>query len=416
VGLVAATDFAPTVLRHLGIHVPSKMEGRVIELRHDGNAEDVRARMARLDVILGRRPAAINYWFFAFCAITLGLFLARRGEGLNTALRIGFLGALWLPGVALLTAAILPSRLMELLILSLGSLGLGAIVDRLVPWPLAPAVPAFVVFGAHAIDLARGSPLIGASLAGPNPKGGARFFGIGNELEILLSLEVIFGLGAILAVVSARWVRWGFAVGCLVAAAIIGSGRLGADVGGVITLGAGAAGAVLASLGGRPSRRALVLAALVPVLAVGALIGLDIVTSGGAHLTRTVVHGGGAGDILNIVKRRLIISANGLKRVSTAITVGLGVVLFTLGVRRRDQVFAPLRDQPAFMAGIWGAFAATIVGALANDSGPLIFEAGLMLLLLATGYARGAPDPAAAARAPAEDSVRNRGVKPQTVG
>jgi hypothetical protein len=392
------------------------MEGRVIESRHDGDAENVRARMARLDVILGRRPSAINYWFFGFCAMTLGLALARGRAGVNTALRIGFLAALWLPGVALLTAAILPSRLMELLILSLGTLALGAVVDRLVPWPLAPAVPAIAVFGAHAIDLARGSPLIGASLAGPNPKGGARFFGIGNELEILLSLEVLFGLGALLAAASARYVRWGFGVGCLVAAVIIGSGRLGADVGGVITLGAGGAGAVLASLGGRPSRRALALAALVPFAAVAGLIGLDLITSGGAHLTRTVVHGNGGGDLLNILKRRLIISASGLKRVSTAITCGLGVVLFTLGLRRRAEVFAPLRDQPAFMAGIWGAFAATIVGTLANDSGPLIFEAGLMLLLLATGYARGRPEPPAGARASATESPKNQGVRPQTVG
>ena len=52
------------------------------------------------------------------------------------------------------------------------------------------------------LDLARGSQWIGASLAGPNPKGGARFFGIGNELEIILSLEVLFGLGALLSLVD----------------------------------------------------------------------------------------------------------------------------------------------------------------------------------------------------------------------
>ncbi|MEA2397394.1 MAG: hypothetical protein QOK25_950 [Thermoleophilaceae bacterium] len=416
VGLVAATDFAPTVLHHLGIAIPKKMEGRVIESRPDGSAEAVRERMARLDVILGRRPSAINDWFFAFCGLTLVLGLARGRAGVNTAVRIGFLGALWLPGVALLTAAMLPSRTVELLILSLGSLALGAVVDRMVPWPLAPAVPAAVVFGAHAIDLASGSPLIGASLAGPNPKGGARFFGIGNELEILLSLEVLFGLGALLAAVSARYVRWGFAIGCLVAAAIIGSGRLGADVGGVITLGGGAAGAVLASYGRRPSRRALALAAFVPFAAVAALIGLDLVTSGGAHLTRTVVHGNGAGDLLDIVKRRLIISVSGLKRVSTAITCGIGIVLFWLGVKRRDELFAPLRGHPAFRAGIWGAFTATIVGTLANDSGPLIFEAGLMLLLLATGYARGRPEPAVRAQGPVAEPTKNQGVRPQTVG
>src|SRR5438874_4189552 len=47
-GLVAATDYAPTVLHHLGISIPGKMQGRTIESRHDGDAENVRARMARL--------------------------------------------------------------------------------------------------------------------------------------------------------------------------------------------------------------------------------------------------------------------------------------------------------------------------------------------------------------------------------
>ena len=416
-GLVAATDYAPTVLDYLGVGIPDKMQGRVIESRPDGDPEEVRARMARLDVILGRRPLAINTWFVCFCGLALALGLARGRGGANAALRIGFLGVLWMPGVALFTAYVLPTRTAELAILALGSLGLGALADRFVRWPLAPAVPAAFVFGAHAIDLARGSPLIGASLAGPNPKGGARFFGIGNELEILLSLEVLFGLAALLSALPRRYARWGFAVGCVVAAAVIGSGRLGADVGGVITLGAGGAAAFLASLGRPPSRRALAIAVLVPFAAVLGLIALDVLTSGGAHLTRSVVHGGGPGDLLDIVRRRLIISVNGLGDVDTAITVGLGIVVFYYGVRRRREVFAALAGEPVFMAGIWGAFAATVVGALANDSGPLIFEAGLFLLLLATGYARARPGADSGGERPrTAESARKSGVAAEPVG
>jgi hypothetical protein len=259
-----------------------------------------------------------------------------------------------------------------------------------VRWPLAPAVPAAIVFGAHALDLARGSPWIGASIAGSNPKGGARFFGIGNELEILLSMEVLLGLGAALELVRRReWVPRLFALGCLLAAAIIGSGRLGADVGGVITLGAGAAGAVLASLGRRPSRRAIAIACLVPVLAVIALIGLDLLTGGGAHLTRTVVHGEGAGGFLDIVKRRSVISWRGLSDTWILVICLIGVVGFVWGFRNRDRVFGPLRGHPAFMAGIWGGLSATVVGALGNDSGPVIFALGFLILLFATGYVRG---------------------------
>ena len=414
-GLVAATDFAPTVLDYLHIGIPKQMQGRVIESRRDGDPEQVRARMARLDVILGRRPLAINTWFLCFCGLALALGLARGRDGVNAALRIGFLGVLWMPGVALFTAQVLPTRMAEIAILALGSLGLGALTDRFVRWPLAPAVPAALVFGVHAIDLARGSPLIGASLAGPNPKGGARFFGIGNELEILLALEVLLGLGAFMSALPRRHARWGFAAGCLVAAAVIGSGRLGADVGGVITLGAGGAAAFLASLGHPPTRRGIAIAVLVPVVAVLALVALDLATSGGAHLTRTVVHGSPA-DVLDTIRRRLIISVSGLKSVTTAIAVALGIVAFYYGVRRRREVFAALDGEPAFMAGIWGAFAATVVGALANDSGPLIFEVGLFVLLLATGYARSRPGAATGERRRAKESPRSQGVAAEPVG
>jgi hypothetical protein len=176
-----------------------------------------------------------------------------------------------------------------------------------------------------------------------------------------------------------------------VAAAIIGSGRLGADVGGVITLGAGAAGAVLAALGGRLTKRRLLLAALVPVAALIGLVALDLATAGGAHLTRTVVHGNGSGEIANIIQRRLRISFNGLSTPSVAVICAIGVVGCVVAIRRRDRVFATLRDQPSFMAGIWGSFAATVIGALSNDSGPVIFALGFLGLLFATGYAWGRP-------------------------
>ena len=390
-GLVAATDVAPTLLHYLGVRIPKQMEGRVIRVRSDGNAEDVRQSMARLDVVLGRRGPALRTFGAALVLMGIGLWAARRREGLRVAARLAFLAVLWVPGVALVTAALAPSRIAEVLTLALGSIALAAVTDRLLPWPLAPALPAAVVFGAHAVDLARGSPLIGASIAGPNPKGGSRFFGIGNELEIILSLEVLLGLGAALTRVPARYAARMFALGCLVAGGIIGSGRLGADVGGVITLGAGAAGAVLAALGGRLTRRRLLLAALVPVAALIGLVALDLATAGGAHLTRTVVHGNGSGEIADIIQRRLRISFNGLSDLSVALICAIGVVACVVAIRRRDRVYATLRDQPAFMAGIWGSFAATVIGALSNDSGPVIFALGFLGLLFATGYAWGAP-------------------------
>src|SRR4051794_13410457 len=197
-GLIAATDVAPTVLDFFGLKRPRQVEGRPIQARNDGGPEAVRKHIGRLNVVLGRRGSAIHDWFYVWLALLGVMWFARRRQGVRTAVRFAFLGALWLPGVALLTAALEPNRRTEIAILALGSFALAALTDRLAPWPLAPAVPAAVVLVAHFVDLARGSPLIGASLAGPNPVGGARFFGIGNELEAILAMELFLGMGAAL--------------------------------------------------------------------------------------------------------------------------------------------------------------------------------------------------------------------------
>jgi hypothetical protein len=60
VGLVAVTDFATTTLEHLRIPVPDEMDGREIDPRPDGDPEEVRLRMARLDVVLSRRGHALS--------------------------------------------------------------------------------------------------------------------------------------------------------------------------------------------------------------------------------------------------------------------------------------------------------------------------------------------------------------------
>ena len=400
VGLVAATDMPTTVLHYFGIAIPDQMEGRVITTRNDGSAQDVFDRIARLDVILDRRPAVLRTWGASFLALLLAGWFGRRRVGLRWALRVGFLGALWLPGLALFTAAITPSRTAEILILTIGSFALGALTDHFFRWPIAPAVPAAIVLGAHAIDLARGSPWLGQSLVGSNPKGGARFFGLGNEAEIMLAMETLLGLGAGLELVRReRLVPWLFGLGCLLSAAIMGSGRLGADVGAVITLGGGAAVAVLVSYGRRPSVRAVVIACLVPVLGILALIGLDLATGGDAHLIRTVVHGHeGAGGFLDVVQRRSLLSLRGLENRTVLVICLLGAIAFAVGIWKRRTLLAPLEGHRAFAAGLWGGFAATIVGALGNDSGPVIFAGGTLILLLATGYVRGGKEQGAGSR------------------
>jgi hypothetical protein len=248
-----------------------------------------------------------------------------------------------------------------------------------------------VSFGAQTIDLALGSHLTGLAITGPNPKGGSRFFGVGNELEIILAVTVLIGTGAALTLApdNAAAPR-AFAVAALVAAVIVGAGRLGADVGGVITLGAGGAAAVVMSLPRGPTPRAIALAIIVPVLAVGALILLDLAIGGGAHLTRTVSNSSGPGDFGKVIMRRWRLSTAGLTHGSTLITIVICVVLLVLGAVRWRTLLAPLSGEreKSFRAAVVGSFFAVVIGALANDSGPMIVMIGTVSLLLTLGYVR----------------------------
>jgi hypothetical protein len=388
-GMVAATDYAPTIVDWLGIDEPEDMQGHVMD-RAAGNSDDVESLVDRLAHIKGRRGPALRAAFGAWLLALAALAAAGRAR---QGLRLGLLAAMWLPGVALLTGAIDPSRTVEAAVLAGGSLALALATDRLADWPRAPAVPAAVVLAAHAVDLAAGSPLIVRSLAGPNPGFGARFFGIGNELEAIIAATVLLGAGALLAKRRGRSVAIGFALVCAVAALFVGAGRLGADVGGVITIGAGAAAAVLATLPGGVTRRALAIAIITPALAVGALAAVDVVTGGDAHLTRSVLDADSPGELVDVVERRFDISWDNLKQGTTPLSVGLFALALGYGVVRRRELFAPLGRDRAFAAGMWGTLAATVVGALANDSGPTIFLVGAAALTLAAGYLAGKPLP-----------------------
>ena len=386
-GMVAATDYAPTILDQLGLAEPGDMDGHVMEVE-EGDADDVQSLVDRLAHVKSRRgpalEASLAMWLLVLLVLSL---LGRARQGL----RIGLLTAMWLPGVALVTGAIDPSRTAEAAILAGGSLLLAFVTDALVRWPRAPAVPAAAVLLAHAVDLAFGSPLIVRSLAGPNPGFGARFFGIGNELEAILAVMVLLGAGALLVGVRERVVPFWFAFICFDAAVVIGAGRLGADVGGVITLGAGAAAAVLASLPGGLTRRAVVVALLVPGLAVAALAAIDVVTGGDAHLTRSVLAADSPGELVDIAERRFDISWDAFKKGTTPLSVTLFAIALAYGVVRRRELFRELNGDRAFAAGMWGALAATVVGALANDSGPTIFLVGATALVLAAAYVKGKP-------------------------
>ena len=181
----------------------------------------------------------------------------------------------------------------------------------------------------------------------------------------------------------------------LVFAVFVGAGQLGADVGGVITLGAGVAAATIVMLPGRPSRRLIALAALVPVAALVGLALLDLATGGDGHFTRTVLQADDAGSLWDVVTRRYTLAFNVFTLGAMPFLVVVGVLAVAYALRHRERIYAPLRGSASWRAALIGGLTASIVGALFNDSGPLLFAFGVFVLACATAYVRG--DPALAA-------------------
>jgi hypothetical protein len=388
-GLVTAIDLAPTVLRWLGLAVPSAVQGQPITAAGARDPAALRALAARLGVISGRRWPAI----FAFLLGWLGLVVvAAAGGRARWALRVGGLAALWTPSVLLVGAALRPSEAVELGVVVAGAFLLAAATDRVLLWPRGAAAPAVAMLAAYAVDLARGSPLIATSLLGPNPIAGSRFYGIGNELEAALPIVLLAGLAAVLPqrrAVAPREVA-AFVVAGLLFMGLIASGRLGADVGAVFTVGGATAFGALALRGDR-SRRAFVLACAVPLVGLCALAGLDLATSAGGHFTTSVLDAGSGGDLLDTLRRKLAAAGRSFRRgllpLDTVVCLAAALWVWRARASLLDGVGVGWR------ACLVGGFAGGVLGSVFNDSGPQLLVIACFGLGCVLAYLRGGSYP-----------------------
>jgi hypothetical protein len=414
-GVVAASDIPVTILDALGLPVRRGVKGQAIAVEGARDAAGLARTDERLRVIGGRRTPLLLALLFTWAALTLALGLVADRRGLRAGMRIGGMAMLWVLPVLLLTGWLAPTRTVEIAIAVGGSFGLAALTDRVVRWPRGPLVPAVTAVAAYAVDLVFGSTLIVRSLLGVNPRGGARFYGLGNELEATLVVLLIVALGIALARRGdggPGGARFGEGPGRsrraaaivvlagVVAAVFVGAGQLGADVGGVMTVGGGIAVMAILMLPGTPSRGTIALALLTPLLAVAALALLDLATGGNGHFTRTILEAPGGRALGDVVARRYTLALDTLGTGAMPFVTALAVLAAAYAVRYRDRVYAPLRGSPSWRAALAGGLAAAVVGAACNDSGPILLVFGVFVLACVTAYVRGDPALADADRMP----------------
>ncbi len=405
-GVVAAIDVPVTILDGLGLPIPDNVKGQPITVEGTRDADTLRTLEARLKVVSGRRTPTIFALLFSWAALTLALGLVADRRGIRAGMRVGGLAMLWVLPLLLLTGYLAPTRLAEIAIIAGGAFTLAALTDRFVRWPRGPLVPAVAGVVAYGLDLIFNSTLIIRSLLGVNPRSGSRFYGLGNELESTLVVLLMVALGTLLmsrADFESARAKFGAGPGRsrkaaafvvivgLVAAVFVGAGQLGADVGGVITVGGGIAVMAVLMLPGTPSRRLIALALLAPILAVVGLALLDLATGGNGHFTRTILQADSAGALWDVVVRRYTLAFNVLQTGAMPFITVLAILAAAYAVRYRERIYAPLRGSPAWRAALAGGLAASIVGALFNDSGPILLVFGVFVLACVTAYVRGDP-------------------------
>jgi hypothetical protein len=390
-GLIAAIDLPPTILRHLDRPIPAALRGKPLHADGALDGPSLRALMARLHVVGPRRLPALGWLLMTWALLLLASAPWPRARAWT--MRTGALGVLWAPVAVLIPAALEPSAAVEYLTIALACLALGALTDRLLPWPRAPLAPALVAVIALTLDALAGTQLLMRSLLGPNPILGARFYGIGNELKSGLAVLVLAAAAAALYP-SARGRRAAATMaGAGVLLAIVeGSARIGAGVGGVVLVSAGAAVATVMLLPGSLTRRRALIVLLVPALALVALAALDLLTAhGSGHYTGSILHARSAGEVRDVLVRRYSAAWHELRNHAMPVATLLALVGAVVGVRRRERLLAPVDGDPAWLAALAGGLAAGVVGALVEDSGPVLLVIAVFVLGCVLTYLWGRP-------------------------
>ncbi len=398
-GLIASIDLAPTILGYLGLQpIPAEIRGDQIETSGSLHVTSLASLQARLKVVGGRRLATLGCLLSAWALLLLiaCMWRGERGRARRAwALRTGALAVLWAPVAVLIGAAIEPSAGAEYATITLACLAFGALSDALLPWPRAPLAPALVAILALVADALAGTQLLMRSLLGPNPILGARFYGFGNELKSGLAVLVLAAVAAALwPAVRGRRAALAMAGAGVALAAIEGSARIGAGVGGVVLVSAGFAVATVMLLPGAVTRRRALMILAAPLLALIGLAVLDLATAhGSGHYTGSILHASSAGELRDVIVRRYGAAWRELKNHAMPFATALALLCSALAIHRRERLLAPVASDPGWLAALAGGLTAGVVGALSEDSGPVLLVVAVFALGCLTSYLWGRPAP-----------------------
>ena len=372
-GLVAARDFAPTVLAALGVPAPYQMTGAPV---HPAMVSDT--ALVRMDRLVRLNQEAQDAIFWAVGSVagviifsSLFLYQTTRMTGRTQKMACYGLRMLSAWPIALLLAPLLgPQTVGQYLTEIAVCIGLLALLP-------SPSVLFTLTAGVLVIDGLLGTPLVSNSALSEYALSGIRFYGIGNEY-----MGVLIG-GALLA--ALRMPAVGLAFWFAFVTFVLSFPAFGAKAGGAVT-----ATVTFVVAWRLLTHRSVRWTHLLGSLALGfALVFVWALLSHVLHLRRThletatdALGQGRLGYIAGVTLRKVGLAVRVVLHPGTllglAAFAGMGLIIRKLLWR---QVTAYLQTRPqetaVLKAGLWGCF----VAVLFNDSG--IVAAILILQCLA---------------------------------
>ena len=175
-------------------------------------------------------------------------------------------------------------------------------------------------------------------------------------------------------------------------AAVEGSARVGAGVGAVILVSAGFALATVLLLPGARMRRRMLIVLIAPVAGLIGLAALDLATAhGSGHFTGSILHARSAGDLRDVLVRRYTAAWDELHNHAMPVATAIALLAALLGLRRRRRLLAPVGNDRVWEAALAGGLTAGVVGALVEDSGPVLLVVAVFALSCVCTYLWGRP-------------------------
>jgi hypothetical protein len=407
-GFVQIQDIAPTILKSLGVAIPTSMEGNPPENGGTGGSTADRLELLRdadaaaqfRDDRVGEVYALLVAAVVVTVALLFAIVLWPRGRGLR-----GAAGYAALSTVGLIPATFL-ARLVPFqdhgaggyyLFLLAVALALGAVctvvarrsrVNGAVDGVITALLVIVVLL---TVDALRGAPLVLNSALGYSPTVAGRFAGFGNPAYAAYSASALLAACLLAHRVGGRR-GFGLAAAVLGLALVIDVAPMwGSDVGGILSM-VPAYAVTLVLLAGRRIRiRTVVVigAAIAAVGAVATAVDLSRPREDRTHLGRFVtrIQDHGIGEGWSVIQRKLDANLASLGTGILGLVLLVTAVLFVgLWLWRRDWLAAVFARIPEWRAACLGFAVLAVLGFAFNDSG--ITVPGIMLVVFVGAWVR----------------------------